>query len=302
MIQVKNLEKRYGFIRAVKNISITIEEGDIVGLVGPNGSGKTTTIKSILGLIIPDKGIISIDGRDPRHDTSVKKLIGYVPELPEAPKWMTSCEFLEKLAYLEGSPKNEARKVSREALRRLDLEDYCNYKIGALSKGLKKRLLIAQAIMLDRKYYLLDEPVAGLDPEWVVRIRKMVSEYGRNGAGILISSHILKELEDIINRVIIIKKGSVIFQGTLRELASIAGESTIIVIRSPLTANLAKFLESEGYRVIMITSNMVKVEVPRNVDPKDVLHRVESAGFRVEGFTFTRYSLEDAYLRLLGGE
>ncbi|MCE4619527.1 MAG: ABC transporter ATP-binding protein [Desulfurococcales archaeon] len=301
MLVVEGLEKRYRYVRAVRGVSFTVGEGEIVGLVGPNGAGKTTTLKSIVGLVVPDKGRILVDDVDPQRDPGIRRILGYVPEAPEAPRWPRVCDFLEKLAYLEGMSKNEARRRARASAEELGLTEYCNYKVGALSKGLRKRLLIAQSLLRERKYYVMDEPISGLDPEWVAEVRAKIVALAREGSGVLVSSHILRELEEIVTRVVIIRRGEVVFQGSLKELSEYAGGKTIVTIRSPNATSLARFLAERGYTILATSPSMVKVEAPEGETPSSILSVVEEAGFKVEGFEYSKYSLEDAYLRLVRG-
>ncbi len=301
MLVVEGLEKRYRYVRAVRGVSFTVGEGEIVGLVGPNGAGKTTTLKSIVGLVVPDKGRILVDDADPQRDPGIRRILGYVPEAPEAPRWPRVCELLEKLAYLEGMDKNEARRKARASAEEFGLGEYCSYKVGALSKGLRKRLLIAQSFLRDRKYYVMDEPISGLDPEWVAEVRAKIVALAREGSGVLVSSHILRELEEIVTKVVIIRRGEVVFQGTLKELSEYAGGRTLVTIRSPNAASLARFLAEKGYTVLATSPNMVKVEAPEGETPSSILSMVERTGFKVEGFEYSQYSLEDAYLRLVRG-
>jgi len=301
LLVVEGLEKRYRYVHAVRGVSFTVGEGEIVGLVGPNGAGKTTTLKSIVGLVVPDKGRILVDDSDPQRYPGIRRILGYVPEAPEAPRWPRVCEFLEKLAYLEGMDRTEARRRARAAAEELGLVEYCNYKVGALSKGLRKRLLIAQSLLRDRKYYVMDEPISGLDPEWVAEVRAKIVSLAREGSGVLVSSHILRELEEIVTKVVIIRRGEVVFQGTLKELSEYAGGKTLVTIRSPNAASLARFLAEKGYTILVTSPNMVKVEAPEGETPSSILSIVEKAGFKVEGFEYSQYSLEDAYLRLVRG-
>ena len=162
MLVVEGLRKRYGRVVAVDGVSFSVPQGKIVGFIGPNGAGKTTTIKSILGLVRPNEGRVSVNGVDAWRVPSVKRLLGYVPELPEAPGWMTACGLLEKLGVLDGLGFNEARRVAKSVLNELGLGDKCDIAISRLSKGERKRVLIAQAMLVEHEYYLLDEPLTGL--------------------------------------------------------------------------------------------------------------------------------------------
>jgi len=301
MLVVEGLVKRYGYFRAVEGVSFRFLEGEVLGLVGPNGAGKTTTIKSIVGLVRPSGGRIEVDGRDPQRDPRARRVLGYAPEAPEAPRWARVCDFMEALAEVDGFLGSEKRRVARQALEALGVGELCGRKLGSLSKGQRKRVLIAQALLPGRKYYLFDEPFTGLDPEWVAAVRELIVGLAREGgAGVLVSSHILRELQDIVDRVVVVARGRVVFEGTLRELAEAAGVGAVVVVRSRDLQSLARALEERGFKV-RIAAGAVHVELGEGVDPGEVLSLVRELGFPVEGFEYREVSLEDAYLKLVGG-
>lgn len=300
MLVVEDLHKRYGYVRAVQGVSLTLERGEVLGLVGPNGAGKTTTMKAIMGLVVPDRGRVLVDGRDPWRDPGARRLLGYAPETPIGPKWIRACDLLEHLAVLDGMPRIEARRAAREALESFGLRDYCARKLGAMSKGQRKRVLLAAAFMIDRSYYILDEPASGLDPEWIAIIRETMVSAARSGAGVMVSSHILKELQDIIDRVAIIIGGRLAFQGTIQELAEKMGGESIVIIRTRDPGRAARILEDAGYRVVL-TAGSVRVYIPRGEGARRILDLLEDAGVPVESFEYREADLEDAYLRLVGG-
>lgn len=302
MIEVKGLSKRYGYVTAVQNVDLSVGEGEVLGLIGPNGAGKTTTLKSIVGLIVPDKGRVLIDGVDPFKDPIVKKMIGYVPEIPRAPEWATVCGLLENLALLEGVSRLEARRLAKQALEEFGVDHLCNRRVRMASKGQLKRVLLAQSVLLEKKYMVLDEPVSGLDPEWVARIRDMMLEWGRNGIGVLVSSHILRELQDIADRVVIIVKGRRVFEGTIQELGKIAGVKGVVIVKTPSAPEAARRLEEAGVKPLSVSSRTLKVQVTGESSPREILGILEEGGIPIEGFEYREASLEDAYLRLVRGE
>lgn len=301
MIKVENLTKRYGYITAVKNISLELNQGEVLGLIGPNGAGKTTTLKTIVGLVVPDSGKILLDNINPFTDPRVKRILGYVPEIPQTPEWATVCSFLESLGLLEGLSQVEARRRARLALEEFGVDDLCNRKLKTTSKGQRKRILLAQSLLVDKKYMILDEPISGLDPEWVVHVRNKILEWARGGVGVLVSSHILKELQDVVDRVVIITKGKKVFEGTLQELGAIAGVGGIVVIVTPSAGEAAKVLEAEGIKPISVTGRVVKVQIGKETNPKEILEMLDKKGIQVEGFEYREASLEEAYLKLVRG-
>ena len=301
MIIVEDLVKRYKGAIAVDGLSLTIREGEVLGLVGPNGAGKTTTIKCILGLVKPDRGRILVDGVE-LHGPGVrlKSLIGYTPEIPEAPQWATVCGLLEDLATLDGLSRYEARSAARRALEELGVDDLCMRRISRLSKGQMKRVLIAQALLRARRYMLMDEPFTGLDPEWVAAVRRLILRFRSEGVGVLVSSHILKELEEVVVRVAIISRGKSMFEGTLSELAEKVSPETILIVKTPRPAEAARLLESMGARDIEVLAQAVRVRVGGDMDVQDMVSRLMDSGIEVRGFESKSMDLEEAYLRLVG--
>jgi len=300
-LEVRDLYKTYSYVRALQGLSFTLREGEVLGFIGPNGAGKSTTIKIVTGLVIPDKGSVIVDGEDALRNPYVRKMIGYVPELPNAPSWARVCDFLVRLAGLEGVPEHEARLLARRALERLGVDELCNRKFKYTSKGQKKRILIAHALMTPKRYMLLDEPITGLDPEWVAETRKIIHELKSDGVGVLVSSHILKELEEVVDRVIIISRGVKVFEGTLQELAEKAGTGKVVVLRPSSVDAALRVLEQAGLRDVEVVGNKVRVFLPEGWTPTKLINLLEEAGVLVHEFEYSESRLEDAYLRLVRG-
>ena len=299
-VTVESVVKRYGPIPALRGLSMSLEPGEILGLVGPNGAGKSTLIKSIVGLTKPDRGRITVDGH-PAGSPEAKKLLSYSPETPAGPGWATVCEILEMASYLEGYPSAEARRLAREAAASLGLSDLCGRRLGTLSKGQLKRVLIAQALVPPgKRYYLFDEPLTGLDPEWVARVREIISGLARGGAGVLVSSHILRELETIVDRVVIVSAGRTVFEGTLEELAKRAGTGVLLVVRTRSSGEAVRLLEQWGLSARLLSSTALQVEVGSVEEAEEVVRRLRSSGVEITGYEIKEASLEDAYLRLVG--
>jgi len=300
-LEVRDLYKTYSYVRALQGLSFTLQRGEVLGFIGPNGAGKTTTIKIITGLVIPDKGAVMVDGQDVLHNPYVRKGVGYVPELPNAPPWARVCDFLVRVAGIEGVPEREARLLARRALERLGVDDLCNRKFRHTSKGQKKRILLAHALMTPKQYVLMDEPITGLDPEWVAETRKIIYELRSQGAGVLVSSHILKELEEIVDRVIIITRGTKVFEGTLQELAEKAGTGKVVVVRPSSVEAALRVLEQAGLTDVEVVGNKVRVFLPEGWTPTRLISLLEESGVLVHEFEYSESRLEDAYLRLVRG-
>jgi ABC-2 type transport system ATP-binding protein len=218
MIEVKNLVKHYGPIRAVDGVSFSVKQGDILGFLGPNGAGKSTTMKMITGYLPPSDGTATVGGFDVREaPLEVKRRIGYMPESSPSYHEMTVDEFLGFVAEVRGYDGGEKQNRVNEVLELCQLADVRKQVIETLSKGYKQRVGFAQAVLHDPPVLVLDEPTDGLDPNQKHEVRKIIAGMAEKKA-IVLSSHILEEVDAICNRVIIIAKGRVIVDETPEQL------------------------------------------------------------------------------------
>jgi ABC-2 type transport system ATP-binding protein len=215
-IQARGLVKRYGRITAVDHVDLTVSRGDVYGYLGPNGAGKTTSLRMLLGLIRPDAGSAQLFGRDPLLE-GVRALDG-VAGFVEAPRfypYMTGRRNLELVAALDGD--GAAGRIDA-ALDTVDLADRARDKVGGYSHGMRQRLGIAGALLRDPQLLLLDEPTTGLDPAGMRDMRVLVHRLAAQGITVLLSSHLMGEVEELCNRVAIISNGAVRYEGSLPEL------------------------------------------------------------------------------------
>ena len=219
MIEVRNLTKHYGSIRAVDGVSFSVKRGDILGFLGPNGAGKSTTMKVITGYLPPTSGTATVDGFDVREaPLDVKSRIGYLPESSPAYPEMTVEEFLDFIAQVRGVGASAARrKRVGEIVELCRLGDVRQQVIETLSKGYKQRVGFAQAVLHDPPVLILDEPTDGLDPNQKHEVRRIIAGMATQKA-VIMSTHILEEVDAICNRVIIIARGKVLVDETPDEL------------------------------------------------------------------------------------
>ena len=215
--------------RAVDGIDFEIREREIFGLLGPNGSGKSTTIKMILGLLRRSRGKLSVFGRDP-GDVSVKSRIGYLPEESYLYRFLNPRETLEYYAKLFGQRRSMRRERVDELLEMVGLQHVAHRAVGEFSKGMARRLGLAQALINDPEFLILDEPTSGLDPVGTHQVKELLIELGRRGKTILLSSHLLADVEDVCTRMVILYGGRIRAQGTAGELLS---DTEHTVIRLP---------------------------------------------------------------------
>lgn len=220
MIEVKNLTKNYGAIPAVKDISFTVEKGKIYGFLGPNGAGKSTTMNMITGCLAPTTGEVYIDGLDIYEDAATaKRRIGYLPEIPPLYTDMTPLEYLEFVGRAKGIKKAALYDEIERVMEKTKILDVASRLIGNLSKGYRQRVGVAQAILGDPEYIILDEPTVGLDPLQIIEIRELIASLAEDHA-VILSSHILQEISAVCDHVIMISQGKVVASNTMDALLS----------------------------------------------------------------------------------
>lgn len=213
-IKVENLVKNYGTQAAVDNISFDIHTGEIVGFLGPNGAGKSTTMKMITTYLTPSSGKVFVNGMNTEEDSmGVRKSIGYLPEQNPLYLDMNVLDYLEYAAELESVPKDKINKSIKKMVDVCGLGDVQHKDIGELSKGFKQRVGLAQALIHEPDVLILDEPTSGLDPNQIIEIRKLIKQLGKEKT-LVLSTHILQEVEATCDRVLIINKGSIVADGT----------------------------------------------------------------------------------------
>src|SRR3954470_6811959 len=221
-VELRGLVKRYGELVAVDRVDLTVEAGDVYGYLGPNGAGKTTSLRMMLGLIRPTEGSVRLFGKDPM--LSVRALDG-VAGFVEAPRfypYLTGRRNLELLASFDG---HGARGRIDAALDTVELADRAKDKVGGYSHGMRQRLGIAGALLREPRLLLLDEPATGLDPAGMRDMRRLIRRLADGGMTVLLSSHLMPEVEELCNRVAIVRNGRVVYEGSLPELInSTAGQ------------------------------------------------------------------------------
>ncbi|MDQ3033582.1 MAG: ABC transporter ATP-binding protein [Myxococcota bacterium] len=313
MIEVEHLTKRYGVRSAVEDVSFKVGKGEIVGFLGPNGAGKSTTLRILTGFLAPSGGAIRIDGIDALSaPIEAKRRIGYMPEASPLYPEMRVREYLRYRAELKGVARKKISERVERSLEQASVADAGDRIIGQLSKGMRQRVGLADALVADPPILVLDEPTAGLDPNQIRQVRDLV----RGLAGtktILVSTHILPEVESTCDRVVIIHRGRIVREGTTRELrAAIAGGVLVVEGRAPEgngepVAVFRAVLESiEGVRAVesveplggRLVRSRLSVSSPEDVGERVFAAFVEAGlvlrALRPEGAS----SLEDVFSRL----
>jgi ABC-2 type transport system ATP-binding protein len=228
MIDVENLTKLYGELVAVDALSFRVSPGEVLGLVGPNGAGKTTTLRSLVGIVRPTRGTITIGGHDLERDpVAAKRLLAFMPDEPHLFDYLTVEEHLRFTARLYQVP-DVARRLPA-LLGELELAEKAGALPAELSRGMRQKLVIACGLLHDPQVLLFDEPLTGLDPAGIRRMKQTIVERARAGAAVLLSSHLLHLVEEICHRVLILDKGRMVAIGTIDEILAgrpeLAGKS-----------------------------------------------------------------------------
>ena len=219
MIQTTGLTKYYGTLGALVDLDLNIEGGEIFGYIGPNGAGKTTTMRILATLLEPTSGTATIDGKlVTREGKRVRKVVGYMPDFMGVYDDLKVFEYLEFFAAAFGVHRSKRRGVVEGVLELTDLQSKAAFRVDSLSRGMQQRLGLARVLIHDPKVLILDEPASGLDPRARIEIRELLRELKRMGKTIMISSHILSELEEMCDRVGIIEQGKMVFSGTLDDV------------------------------------------------------------------------------------
>ncbi len=220
MIRIENLSKNYGHVQAVKSISFSLSDKEIVGFLGANGAGKSTTLKMMTGYLAPTAGNVFVDGKDIiEHSIEIQKQIGYLPELNPLYAEMKVYEYLKFHAEIRGIVNHDYKKALERVVVECALQGVVHRTIGNCSKGYKQRIGLAAAMIHDPKILILDEPVSGLDPNQIVDIRRLIKKLGKEKL-VIMSSHILQEIQATVDRIIIINNGEIVADGTSDDLIS----------------------------------------------------------------------------------
>ena len=306
MIKTVNLTKRYGTLVALSNLNLEILEGDCFGFIGPNGAGKSTTIKILATLLQPTWGEARVcDYVVGYQSRLIRPLIGYVPDYFGAYEDMVVQEYCEFFAASYNINGPARTKVVNDVLELTDLAYKRDAPVDGLSRGMKQRLSIARVLLHDPKVLLLDEPAGNLDPRARIEMRELLKELQRMGKTILISSHILPELQDLCNKVGIIEQGELIYSGPWTDIVRRAKAGTILHVGvAPEQKELAAALLAQDPNVENVNANNGVLEVALRdgiTDYSFVPQRLVQAGYKLTLLKEEEVNLETAFMRLTKG-
>ena len=306
MIRIENLSKNYGHVQAVKSISFSLGDKEIVGFLGANGAGKSTTLKMITGYLTPTAGNVIVDGKNIIDDSlDIQKQIGYLPELNPLYSEMKVYEYLKFHAEIREIPEEEFKKSLQRVVRDCGLQGVVHRTVGNCSKGYKQRIGLAAAMIHDPKILVLDEPVTGLDPNQIVEIRHLIKKLGKEKL-VLMSSHILQEIQATVDRIIIIHNGEIVADGTSDELITDAKGMT----KLSLEIQGADENEIQDMKAVIPSLNitsvqkndnsiLVSIEYANTGDcRKDVFEYAVNNNWTILEMTASKRNLEDIFRNL----
>ena len=306
MVRIENLSKNFGQVKAVKSISFELKDGEIVGFLGANGAGKSTTLKMITGYISPTAGNVHVDGMNIIDDhLEIQKQIGYLPELNPLYAEMKVYDYLRFHAEIRGIKDGDFTQALSKVVKDCSLQGIVHRTIGNCSKGYKQRLGLAAAMIHNPKILILDEPVSGLDPNQIVEIRRLIKKLGKEKL-VLMSSHILQEIQATVDRIIIIHNGEIVADGTSDEL--IADSQGLTHLKLEIDGGEEDAIQEMKATIPSITIQSISrnedsmdilIEYPNTADPrKDIFSYAVDHGWSILEMSASKRDLESIFRNL----
>lgn len=307
IIEFLNATKNYGSTKTIGPVTFSINQGEVMGFLGPNGSGKTTCIRLLLGLMRPTSGSVKIRGLDPVSNHAVAlKGVGYSPELPNIQSFLSPRELLTLVAREIEVPSGEINRQIDDVLELVGLTEYTDVKVSKFSKGMVQRLSIAQGMIGNPEILVMDEPMIGLDPAAAVHFREVFQKFAKDRGGtIFLSSHIMQEVESLCTAICMIHNGRILFKGSVNEtISQVLGSSYLIVEVSPIEESLIKEM-SKIPSVISVAkvgpkgrTLELKVETAKDVRPI-VAETIVRSGAKLYSLNYSENLLERTYIQAL---
>ncbi|MCR9230086.1 MAG: ABC transporter ATP-binding protein [bacterium] len=305
MIETRNLTKRYGNLVAVNNINLNLGEGDVFGFIGPNGSGKTTTMRMIATLLSPDYGEAYVCGKSIyTHPEEIRRLVGFMPDFFGVYDDMTVIEYLEFFASAYRIKGPQRRKVCEEKLELVDMTFKRDAMVNQLSRGQTQRIGLARVLLHEPQVLLLDEPASGLDPRARIEIRNLLKRLGEMKKTVIVSSHILPELADVCTRVGMIEKGNLIVDDNVDEVMKKARQRILLHVAVTENTDKAAALLEKNPQVSQLEIKKDEMLVTLQNDVKDytfIPSLLIGEGFQLKLFREEEINLETAFMELTKG-
>jgi ABC-2 type transport system ATP-binding protein len=298
-VEARGLVKRYGPITAVDDVDLTVEPGDVYGFLGPNGAGKTTTLRILLGLIRPDGGEARLFGRDPQHELpeALDGVAGFV-ETPYFYPYLSGRKNLELLAAFD---RDGGRARIDQLLQLVDLSGRAGDRVGGYSQGMRQRLGVASSLVRDPRLLLLDEPTNGLDPGGMRDMRRLVGRLSGEGITVLLSSHLLAEVEELCNRVAIIRTGRIVYEGMLADLRASAGTNRYRLRTTDSRLARLTLLEHSDARDVSSDGDELTFSAAEE-EVAAISRMLVGAGLGITALVPEQQSLESFFFELTEGE
>lgn len=305
MIEIENLTKAYGSFTALKSMSMSIAKGTVFGFVGPNGAGKSTTMSILATLLAPTSGTAKVGGYEvTRHPQEVRKLIGYMPDFFGVYDHFKTTEYLHFYGASYGIPRAEREKMIPQLLELVNLTDKADFYVDSLSRGMKQRLCLARCLVHDPELLILDEPASGLDPRARIEMREILKELKSMGKTIMISSHILPELAEMVDEIGVIEHGELIAKGKVQDIQNRMRTNRTLHIRlMEGEKEAAEFLRDQPH-VSMVLEDEQGVHAHfggQDEEQAELLGTLIAKGFRIVSFSEAQTNLEDVFLEITKG-
>ena len=306
MLELRNVTRLFGRLRAVDNVCFQVERGQVFGYIGPNGAGKTTSMRILATLDLPTRGDAFIDGFSVVDDPDrVRRRLGFMPDYFDTYRNVDVREYLDFFGRAYGLMGAERNRALRHVLSFTKLDELAEKPINALSKGMKQRLCLGRAILHDPAVLVMDEPAAGLDPRARIQLREMIGQLAADGKAILVSSHILTELAEMCDRVAIIERGKLIAAGTVDEIHNSQQPQRAVEIKILGDATpLVQWLRTRvGIHDVKIDGDVVTCIHDDDLSAEaDLLRDLVTDGFRVTAFGSQRKTLEQVFMQVTEGK
>ncbi len=293
-IEVDRVFKSYKDVDAVKGISFDVQGGELFGILGPNGAGKTTTIRMLLDIIRPDKGEIRILGRN--FDKDTKKLVGYLPEERGLYENLTVMQNLVYLASLKDMEEPEARKSALEMLKRVGLLEFANKKVALLSKGMKQLVQLIATMTHEPRLLILDEPFSGLDPANRELVKKIILMQKKEKKTIILSTHMMNEVEELCDRVLMVNLGKRVLYGSLEDIKDRYAKNSVFI---EFTGNMPKL---QGVEKANVKKNNAELYLRIDTSPQQLLRQLVEKNVNVRRFDVREMSLNQIFIKLVEAE
>jgi len=305
MIEIHGLTKVFGSFQALKGIDLTIPKGCVFGFVGPNGAGKSTTMSILATLAVPTSGVAKVGGYDVTvNPKAVRKLIGYMPDFFGVYDQFKTTEYLHFYGASYGLSKEEREALIPQLLELVNLTDKKDAYVDTLSRGMKQRLCLARCLVHDPELLILDEPASGLDPRARIEMREILKELKSMGKTIIISSHILPELAEMVDEIGVIEHGQLVAKGNIAEIQSRLRVNRVLFIRIlDQEEEAEQFLREQPFvGRLMREGNGFHVHYEgQDVQQAELLRSMLAQGFRIVSFSEAQTNLEDVFLEITKG-